>query len=69
MMCATNDGATARNLDYRSVIIPVEHLNWAAPFAPVLKGNEEVRICSDYKLTVNVAAKVDKYPIPNIDDQ
>ena len=46
----------------------VEHSDWAAPIIPVLKANGEVRICGDYKLTVNVAAKVDKYPIPKFND-
>lgn len=27
-----------------------------------------VRICGDYKLTVNQAAKVDSYPLPKIND-
>ena len=50
------------------MIKPVEHSDWAAPIVPVLKTNGEVRILDDHKLTVNVAAKVDKDPIPNIDD-
>ena len=48
--------------------MPIEHSDWAAPIVPVLKTNWEVSICGDYKLTVNKAAKVDQYPIPNIDD-
>jgi hypothetical protein len=27
-----------------------------------------VRICGDFKITVNQAAKVDKYPVPKIQD-
>ena len=50
------------------VIVAIEHSDWAAPIVPVLKANGEIRICGDYKLTVNKAAKVDQYPIPNIDD-
>ena len=41
---------------------------WAAPIVPVLKANDEVRICGDYKRTVNTAAKTDQFPIPNIED-
>ena len=55
-------------LQAQGVIQPVEHSDWVAPIVPVLKVNGEVRICGDYKLTVNVAAKVNKYPIPYIDD-
>ena len=57
-----------QRLQTTGVIVPIEHSDWAAPIVPVLKANGEVRICGDYKLTVNKAAKVDQYPIPNIDD-
>ena len=57
-----------QRLQATGVIVPIEHSDWAAPIVPVLKANGEVRICGDYKLTVNKAAKVDQYPIPNIDD-
>ena len=42
--------------------------DWAAPIVPVLKKDGGIRICGDYKLTVNRAAKVDTYPLPRIDD-
>ena len=57
-----------QRLQTTGVIVPIEHSDWAVPIVPVLKANGEVRICGDYKLTVNKAAKVDQYPIPNIDD-
>ena len=57
-----------QRLQSTGVIVPIEHSDWAAPIVPVLKANGEVRICGDYKLSVNKAAKVDQYPIPNIDD-
>ena len=53
-------------LQAEGVTKPAEHSDWAAPIVSVFKSNGEVRICGDYKLTVNVAAKVNKYPIPNI---
>ena len=34
----------------------------------VLKKDGTVRICGDYKLTVNQASKADSYPLPKIDD-
>ena len=35
---------------------------------PILKRDGSLRICGDYKLTVNKAAIVDKYPLPRIED-
>ena len=35
---------------------------------PVLKRDGAIRICGDYKVTVNQAAKPDMYPLPRIVD-
>ena len=35
---------------------------------PVVKKDGSVRICGDYRLTVNRAAKPDTYPLPRVDD-
>ena len=53
-------------LQAEGVIRPVDHSDWAAPIVPALKRNVEICICGDYKLTMNVAAKIDKYPIPEV---
>ena len=50
------------------IISPVSHSHWAAPIVPVLKSDGSVRICGDYKLTINRAAHLDSYPIPKIQD-
>ena len=42
--------------------------DWAAPMVPVLKPDGSVRICGDYKLTVNKVSKIDYYPLPRIDE-
>jgi len=34
----------------------------------VLKPDGSIRICDDYKLTVNAVAKLDMHPLPRIDD-
>ena len=51
-----------------SVIKPVCFSEWASPIVPVLKRNSQVRICGDFKQTVNPVLQIDKYPTPNIDD-
>ncbi|XP_058858757.1 uncharacterized protein K02A2.6-like [Acipenser ruthenus] len=50
------------------VIEPVQFSEWAAPIVPILKADGSVRICGDYKVTVNQVARIDTYPIPRIED-
>ena len=67
--------AMKRNLEFElerlereGTISPVEFSEWAAPIVPVRKPNGAVRICRDYKLTVNQLSKLDNYPIPKAED-
>ena len=48
------------------VIRPVAFSEWAAPIVPVLKASGDIRICDDYKVTINQAVKVDKHPSSRI---
>ncbi len=50
------------------IIEEVRYSSWAAPIVPVLKPDGSVRICGDYKLTVNAVSKTDCYPIPKTED-
>ena len=50
------------------IVEPVTFSKWAAPIVPVMKADGSIRICGDYKLTVNQGAKADMYPIPCIDE-
>lgn len=50
------------------VIRPVWFSDWATPIVPVMKGWGRLRICGDYKVTMNQAAKLEKYPIPWIEE-
>ena len=50
------------------IIEAVQYSDWAAPVVPVMKADKSVRLCGDYKLTVNQVAKLDRYPIPKIED-
>ncbi len=56
-------------LQEEGIIEPVQFADWAAPIVPILKSDKQsVRICGDYKLTVNRACKLDSYPIPRVED-
>ena len=60
-------------LEQQGVWKKVEYARWAAPIVPVLKDAKKtggaIRICGDYKLTVNKVAPCDSYPIPNTSEQ
>ena len=55
-------------LEKLGIIEPVQFSDWAAPIVPVVKQDGTVRICGDYKVIVNTAAKVDSYPLPRVED-
>lgn len=46
------------------VISPVKHSDWATPIVPVEKGDGSIRICGDFKVTVNPVLNIDNYPQP-----
>ena len=53
----------------QGILTPVKHADWAAPIVPIMKADRKsVRICGDFKQTVNKASPIDKYPIPKIED-
>ena len=46
----------------------VTYSEWAAPIVPVVKSDGTIRICGDYKQTVNRSATCDNYPLPKTED-
>ena len=49
-------------LEEAKVIEKVPYSKWAAPIIPVLKADGKVRICGDYKVTINLMSIVIPYP-------
>ena len=48
---------------------PVDYAEWAAPIVAVLKGDHKsVRICGDFRMTVNPVSKLNRYPLPKVED-
>ena len=50
------------------VLEAVQFSEWAAPIVPVVKRDGSIRVCGDYKLTINQVAQVDTYPLPLVQD-
>jgi hypothetical protein len=55
-------------LETLGVIEKVNYSDWAAPIVPVPKADCSVRICGDYKVTVNPVLQVDQHPVPKVED-
>lgn len=47
-----------------NVLQPVSYSEWATPVVPIIKKNGAVRLCGDYRSTVNQATETDTYPMP-----
>ncbi|XP_051788199.1 uncharacterized protein K02A2.6-like [Erpetoichthys calabaricus] len=50
------------------VLEPVSHSEWATPVVLVVKSNGSVRLCGDFKVTVNPVLIAEQYPLPVIED-
>uniref|UniRef100_A0A3B3TFN7 Gypsy retrotransposon integrase-like protein 1 n=1 Tax=Paramormyrops kingsleyae TaxID=1676925 RepID=A0A3B3TFN7_9TELE len=55
-------------LEKENIISPIKHSEWAAPVVPVVKRDGTIRLCGDYKVTVNQATNADVYPLPRIEE-
>ena len=55
-------------LKQEGVLEKVNVSDWAAPIVAIPKRDGRVRICGDYKVTVNPSLDVDQYPLPCPED-
>ena len=61
-------GQELDRLEKQGVIKKVDSSDWAAPIVTVPKKEGKIRICGDYKVTINQALTVDQYPLPKPED-
>ena len=61
--------ADLSHLVEEGILKPVQFADWAAPIVVVLKSDKtSICICGDFKQTVNPVSKLDRYPIPEVED-
>lgn len=50
------------------IISKVDRSDWASPLVVVPKADKSIRICGDYKVTINHSVEEETYPLPNTED-
>ena len=55
-------------LQAKGIIALVKFSNWATPIVPVVKSDGSIRICGDFKRTVNKSTRTEIYPLPRIEE-
>ena len=53
-----------KQLEEAGIIQSTPHSEWATPLVAVPKRNGGVRLCRDYKKTLNPHLETDKHPLP-----
>ena len=55
-------------LERAGILVKVSRADWAAPIVLVPKGDGCIRLCGDYKVTINPSLDIDRYPLPKPED-
>ena len=56
-------------LQEEGIISPIEYSPWASGVVPVAKRDtKDVRLCGDYKVTINPVIREDKFPLTRVED-
>ena len=61
-------GLELDRLESKGIITKVKTSDWASPLVLVPKGNGKIRLCADFKATLNKFLKVDQHPMPIPED-
>ena len=55
-------------LENGGILTKVDWSEWATPVVSVAKKDGSVRLCGDFKVSLNSQLKIDHYPLPRVDD-
>jgi hypothetical protein len=50
-------------LEKERVLTKCSRSDWATLLVAIVKSNEQIRFCGDYKITVTLASQIDQYPL------
>ncbi|XP_011860127.1 PREDICTED: uncharacterized protein K02A2.6-like [Vollenhovia emeryi] len=55
-------------LESEGILQKVDTSEWATPIVLILKKNGQVRLCGDFRVTINPRLQVDEHPLPTADE-
>ena len=61
-------GLSLEKMKKEEILTQVDHSEYASPIVPVEKDDGTVRICGDYKSTLNPNLETKQYPLPTVED-
>ncbi|XP_018365759.1 PREDICTED: uncharacterized protein K02A2.6-like, partial [Trachymyrmex cornetzi] len=57
-----------KELEKKGIIELTDNSEWGTPLVPIIKKDGSIRICADYKVTVNKYIEDVKHPLPRIEE-
>ena len=57
-----------KRLESEGVITKVDRSDWASPIVVVPKSDGSIRLCCDFKVSINQCIDVEQYPLPTTED-
>ena len=60
--------AELEQMQKEGIIEPTDSSEWATPLVIVPKSNGKVRVCGDFKVTINQCVETKLYPLPMVED-
>lgn len=57
-----------KRLQELGVLEKIDYSDWAAPIVPVRKSSGGIRICGDYKVTINQDLEIPEHPMPKVEE-